>query len=126
MGAGSSRGASAAQGVARVSKTSIMETGTPSTLPAAAGAAAGECLHSDVAAHVVHTPSLCAGSALHEKDPSLVDRVDTLPAVDRGVADVGQEQFKIFQAMQAVSPCVRECGSWRLMVLTRHTEPIDA
>ena len=43
-----------------------------------------------------------AGSTIHEKDSSLVDRVDHMETIEGNIADVGQQQFQIFQSMQRV------------------------
>ena len=103
MGGASSRAAGAP--AKRIPLTKVVEKGKPSTVPLTPTAQTGaRLLDPDVVCTHMHEFSVpCAGAAIHQKDPSLVDRVDTLPEVDREPADVGQQQFQLFQTMQAVS-----------------------
>jgi len=52
---------------------------------------------------VTYTPTPFLPETIHEKDPSLVDRVGGMEAIEGNIADVGQRQFEIFQSMQRVS-----------------------
>lgn len=59
----------------------------------------------------VKTGPCAATPAIHEKDTQLVQRVEDMPTIHESVPDVGQDQFRIFQAMQAVR-CPAGCGNW--------------